>query len=155
MVASVFIRLIMLIALLVSLTATAGRMNMAPGLWEIKTKSPELEKMMEKMPPEMRKQMSKGIKACMTKAQIARGYEGQSSYDGVECKVTDVKHKGNQVTIKTHCSGAEATDITTKMTHVSNKEWTSEMEVKSAQASSVTHSSGKWLKADCGNVKPL
>lgn len=154
---SAVLRLMVASALLFSFSATAEELDMAPGLWEITTKNPELEKAMANLPPEVRKKMGlgTGVKVCMTKAQIARGYEGQGNLGDNSCKVTDVKRSGNKVTVKTKCSGEYKADITSQMTHASNKAWTSVMETKSAQGSVMSNSVGKWLKSDCGNVKPL
>lgn len=157
MLASIMLRLTVISALLFSFSATAEEMDMAPGLWKINTKNPELEAAMASLPPEIRKKMGMeaGVKMCMTKAQIARGYEGQGNLGDNNCKVTDVKHRGRTVTVQMKCSGEYPAEVTTQMTHAGNKAWTSVSNAKTAQGTSVTKSSGKWLKSDCGDVKPL
>lgn len=153
---SAMFRLLAISALLWSFSATAEPLDMAPGLWEIKTDNPELEAAMASMSPEMREKMGlgSGVKECITKAQIARGYEGQGNLGDKDCKVTNVKRNGNTVTVNTKCSGEYKVDVISKMTHANKKAWTSVTEMKHAQGARVTKSSAKWLKSDCGNVKP-
>jgi len=150
----IMVRFFVLSALLFSFSAQAERMNIAPGLWQVKSHNPELEKAMANLPPEMRKMMDRGVQVCMTKEQIERGYTGQKHPDD-SCKVVDIKQSAKQIVTKIHCSSPSATDITSTMNIVSKTKWTSVTNVVSSEGSITTKGSGVWQKADCGNVKPM
>jgi hypothetical protein len=148
--------------------------NIKPGLWEIQNQTqvngqqmPDMQKMMANLPPEAQARMkdamakngglgmgSKGMTVCMTPDQIARGDVGNPSGNN-HCKLVDMTHSGNQTTIKMHCDSPQEADMTTEMTHVSDSEWHSASHMTSGQHVMDSTSSGKWLKADCGDVKPL
>lgn len=151
------VRLTILSALFFSFAVGAAvKMNMEPGLWQVSAKDPKTEKMMQSMPPEVRKIMmnSMSVNTCMTKAQIDRGYIGQSQLGG-GCKITDVKQVGNQTISKAHCTSPNKADITTTVTHTNSKAFTSVTKTKTAQGDNMIKSTGNWLKSDCGNVKPM
>ncbi len=141
-------------ALLLSFIANAETGSIEPGLWQVKSINPEMEKAMANLPPEMRKMMDRGVSVCMTKEQIQRGYAGQQN-PGENCKVVDVKHSGKQTISKVHCGAPNEADIKSTMTHINKKKWTSVTEVRSPDGNTTMRGSGQWLKADCGSVKPI
>ena len=155
-----------------SLCAQAESLNIKPGLWEIQNKMnvngqemPDMQKMLAKVPPEMRAQMKammekngagmtdKGVTICVTAEQIARGDMGQHDPDS-NCKMTDMKQSGNKTSMKMHCDAPHKADGTTEVTRLSDSQWKSITQMNTEKGAINSEATGKWLKSDCGNVKP-
>jgi len=153
-----------------TLTLAAGN-DIQPGLWEIQQKTrvngqqmPDLEQMMANVPPEMRAQMKsmmaqqgagvsdKGITLCITAEQIARGETGAEDLDS-DCKMTDIKHSDKKTTLKMNCAKPKAHGHM-EIVRINDKHWKSSTEMKTAEGQMNMEAEGKWLKADCGAVKP-
>lgn len=172
-----------LAAALVAVTSVAGAQTLKPGLWEVTHKTSgshgqadqmaQMQKQMAAMPPSQRKQMEEmmgkqgmqmgggspaggmSMKMCMTKEMAERSEIPAQQGD---CKTTQQSRSGNTLKVAFSCTnppssgegqytftGAEA--YTMKMavtTTVQGKPQKTNME-----------GSGKWLGADCGNVKPV
>lgn len=172
-----------LAAALVAVTSVAGAQTLKPGLWEVTHKTSgvhsqpdqqmaQMQKQMAAMPPGQRKQMEEmmgkqglqmgggapgamSMKMCMTKEMAERSEIPAQQGD---CKTTQQSRSGNTLKVAFTCTnppssgegqytftGAEA--YTMKMavtTTVQGKPQKMNME-----------GSGKWLGADCGNVKPV
>jgi hypothetical protein len=159
----------------------AAAQNLKPGLWEISNKmagNPELEKamadmqkQMADMPPAQRKQMEEmmakqGVKMapggggamamqmCLTKEMVERNEMPMDS----NCKMTSQSRSGNTQKMAYACSNPPSTGEGT-FTYHSPESYSGKMVVKTmAQGKPETmtmNSTGKWLKADCGNVKPV
>jgi hypothetical protein len=175
---------IRLIAATLTLTVVAGvahAQTQAPGLWEhtFRMKSPggEMEKaqaqmqaQLDAMPPEQRKQMdammkSRGVtmgaqgttaKFCLTKEQAAKPPEARMTGD---CKPADIKRSGNTMSYKFACTTPQQVNGEGQLTYVSDKAYTGTANVTTqaqGQARQMTmEMTGKWLGADCGDVKPL
>jgi len=155
--------------------------NMKPGLWEFK-QTPQLDparkaqmdqaqKAMESMPAEQRQMMekmmaSRGIsmnmaggsitlKTCVTKEQADRNM-APVNHQG-NCQ-QDVKRSGN--TIQTHfvCTDP-ASEGDATVTLRGNEGFTNDVTVRHQRQgkTEVTKVSGegRWLGADCGDVKPM
>ncbi len=126
----------------------------------------DMQKQIANMPPEMQEKMKaalsqsnrigmtdKGITVCMTQEQIDRS---EIAHDpNSHCKTADISHSGNKTTIKMHCDAPHEADMSTEVTRISDTEWQSVSHMKTAQRTIDSSGSGKWLKADCGDVKPL
>lgn len=157
---------------LASSAVYAEGMDIKPGLWEIQHKMamngqqmPDMQEMMAQVPPEMREQMKammekngagmtdKGMTICITPEQIAKGDVGTQDPEN-KCKMTDMKQSSNTMTMNIHCDAPKKADGTTTVTRVSNTQWTSKTEMTTAEGQMKMDAKGKWLKADCGNVKP-
>lgn len=165
-------RFTLLSFMLFSIGAQADSINIKPGLWEVKNKMnvngqemPDMHEMMADVPPEMREQMKgmmekngagmtdKGMTICITADQIARGEIGQGDPNS-DCKMTDMKKSGDKMTMTMHCAAPHKADGNIEMTRVSDTQWKSTMHMKTDQGKMNSESSGKWLKSDCGSVKP-
>ena len=160
--------------------AAAAAQTQAPGLWEhtmaMKPQGGEMDKAMAdmqkqlaSMPPEQRKQMEQmmagrgvsmgaqgtTVKACITKEQAARPAEPQLTGD---CTQKDVQRSANTVKFKFECTKPRASSGEGEWTFVSDKAYTGKMttltEVAGKPQPMSMDMSGKWLAADCGDVKP-
>ena len=163
----------MLALLVFGFAAHADDLKIKPGLWEVQNnmnvngqQMPDMNEMMADVPPEMRAQMQgmmekhgagmtdKGMTICITPEQIANGNIGQNDPKS-DCKMTDMKHSGNKTTMKMHCEGAHKAEGSTEITRISETQWQSVTQMQSKDGTMKSKSTGKWLKSDCGNVKPV
>jgi Protein of unknown function (DUF3617) len=158
----------------------AGAQTQVPGLWEhsfnMKSEGGETEKAMAEMqqqmaamPPEQRKQIeqmmaSRGIgmgaqgsvvKVCVTKEEAARKAEPVFR-EG--CTQQVVQRSGNTMRVKFECTQPRPMSGEGEMTFISDKAYTGKSTV-TTQANGKTQQmtmqmAGKWLAADCGDVKP-
>ena len=156
----------------------AGAQTMKPGLWEIHNKMSggqadqamaDMQKQLAQMPPEQRKQMEaamaqQGVKmtpsaggmtvqVCMTKEMVERNDVPVQN----GCTATQNKKSGNRVQFAFSCanppSSGEGEMSFTPDSYTSHMTMKSVMQGKTETM--VSDSTGKWLKADCGNVKPM
>lgn len=153
----------------------AAAQTMKPGLWEINNKmqsgSGEMEKAMTGMPPEQRKQMQDmlakqgmgqggaggmSVKICMTK-EMAERNEMPSQQQG-DCKTTHSPRSGNTMKFSYTCAQPPSSGEGL-ITYVSDTAYTMKMAttatVRGKAEKMNMDASGKWLSADCGNIKPL
>lgn len=147
----------------------AGKMK--PGLWEMTMKSDALAQMPSLPPEQLEKMKQMGVQmpqmkgggmvqqVCISKEMAERdtppGLNQQQ-----ECKVKNQKHSGNGYSADLVCDGANMKGAgTIKATYSSDSAFTSTYDFKGTaggQSVSQHHeTSGRWIKADCGNVKPV
>ena len=175
--------LICLAALLPLASTTALAQKMAPGLWEnsmsMKSGNAEADAAMAKMkdemarmPPQQRKMMEdmmakQGVsigaagqaitaRVCITPEMAARE-EMPQQHEG-DCKQTSKERSGNTMRIKFACTGQHASSGEGEYTFISDKQHKGRTVVNSMvdgkpRRMEMEHS-GKWLAADCGNLKP-
>ena len=175
-------RNVLLIAatLLAAAPLAAGAQPLKPGLWEIHHKSDnpqmaggmaEMRQQMAQMPPEQRKQMEamlaqQGVKmapgaggatamqVCLTKEMVERN--DIPMQDG--CRVTQQQRSGSTMKMAYACTNPPSSGEG-QVTFNGPESYTSRMTVRSmAQGRTDTttmESDGKWLKSDCGNVRPF
>ena len=151
----------------------------APGLWEHTMKSQDgqmeaamaqMQKQMESMPPEQRKRIeemmaSRGVKTgaqgttakfCLSKEQAAKGAEPHMSGD---CSRQDLTRSGNTIKYSFECSKPRPMKGEGEMTFASDKAYSGRSTVSSqvnGQPRQMSmEMSGKWLSADCGDIKPM
>lgn len=168
-------------AVLAFIVLAAHAQTQAPGLWEhtMKMKSAggemekaqaEMHKQMAAMPPEQRKQMEQAmggrgmamgaqgtsVKVCLTKEQAARAAEPRMQGD---CTRQDVQRSGNTMKFKFACTKPQPSSGEGEMTFPSDKAYTGKTsvttQVKGQPQQMNMEMSGKWLGADCGDVKPM
>jgi hypothetical protein len=161
-----------------SLSALAQ--TQVPGLWEhsFKMKSQDAEtekamadmqKQMAAMPPEQRKQieqmmasrgMSMGaqgtvVKVCVTKEDVARKAEPQFR-EG--CTQQVLQRSANSMKVKFECTQPRPMSGEGEMTFISDKAYIGKSTVTSQSNGKpqqmTMEMAGKWLAADCGDVKP-
>jgi len=154
--------------------------TLKPGLWEIHNKMnnsergdsmAEMHKQMAAMPPEQRKQVEammaqQGVKmapgaggamamqVCMTKEMTERN--DVPMQDG--CRMTQQQRSGNTMKMAFTCTNPPSTGEG-QVTFNSPEAYASRMTVRTtAQGRTETttmEGAGKWLKADCGSVRPM
>ena len=158
----------------------AAAQTQAPGLWEhsFKMKSQdgemekgmaELQKQMAAMPPEERKQIeqmmaSRGVsmgaqgtvvKACVSKEDVARKADPQFR-EG--CTQQVVQRSASSMKVKFECTQPRPMSGEGEMTFISDKAYTGKSTMTSkgeGKTQQMTmEMAGKWLAADCGDVKP-
>jgi hypothetical protein len=170
-------------AALVAGAASASAQTLKPGLWEMSTRmqgapgsdmaqaQAEMQKQMAAMPPEQRKMMEEmmakqgvrmvpggsgamNVQVCMTKEMVERN---EVVMDRSDCKVTRHQRTGSTVKAAFACTNPPATGET-QVTIASGDAYTSRTTVRTTvdgKPQTVTmDGSGKWLSANCGNLKP-
>lgn len=169
--------------LLLAASLCAGAQTMKPGLWEIdnkmQTSSGQMEKgmaqmqqQMASMPPEQRKRMQDamakqgvdmgtgnragmGVKVCMTKEMTERN---QIPAQQGECKHTTSQRSGNTMKVLFTCtkppsSGEGQVTFTSPEAYTMKMTMTTTVQGKPEKMNMDT--TGKWLSADCGAIKPM
>jgi len=166
-----------------TLAVSASAQNLKPGLWEVTHKmtssSGEMEKavaemqqQMASMPPEQRKMMEDmmakqgmkmgaggpgetSVKICMTPEMVEKN---EVPAQQGSCTTRALPRVGNTVKMSFTCTDPPSSGEG-QFTYVSSEAYTSKMIVRStARGESETmnmNDSGRWLGADCGNVKPM
>lgn len=163
-----------------SLPVTAQAMK--PGLWEIHNKMggnaeldeamKEMQKQLASMSPAERKQMESmmaqqglkmatpsagggmAVQMCMTKEMVERN--DMPVQDG--CRTTVNQRSGNTLKHAFTCTNPPSSGEGT-VTFSGSEAYTSKMTLKTVSGgkteTTTMEGRGKWLKADCGNVKPI
>jgi hypothetical protein len=173
----------LLAAVLVAGASAAGAQSMKPGLWEITSKmqsgSGQMERQMAQaqermasLPPDQRKMMEEmmarqgvkmgtaggggmTMKVCMTKEMVERN-EMPSQQRG-DCKTTSQSRSGNTMKMAFACTNPPSSGEG-QFTFNGSEGYTMKMAVNATvQGKPETmnmDAAGKWLGADCGDVKP-
>ena len=158
--------------------------NMKPGLWEmthnLKGGTGEMDKAraqapqkMANMPPEQRKMMEEmmakrgmqmgpgaggggsSIRTCMTKEMVER--QEMPSQKG-DCKATKQERSGNKLKVAYTCTNPPANgegEYTFTSPEAFTMKMTMHTMMEGRKETMSMEGSGKWLSADCGNVKPV
>ncbi|HEX2545609.1 MAG TPA: DUF3617 domain-containing protein [Ramlibacter sp.] len=175
-------RIHLLLAAALSLAGLpAAAQTLKPGLWEINNKMggnaemnaamAEMHKSMAAMSPADRKQMEammaqNGVKMvqpgagggmavqmCMTREMVERN--DVPMQDG--CRMTQNTRSGNTMKMAFTCTNPPSSGEGT-FTFQGSEAYTSKMTIKTVSGgkteTTTMDTTGKWLKADCGNVKP-
>ena len=161
--------------------ACAHAQTQAPGLWEhtfkLTSQGGEMEKaqaqmqaQLAAMPPEQRQKieaMMKGrgvtmgaqgttAKFCLSKEQAARPAEPQMTGD---CKQTDMTRSGNTMRYKFACTTPQRVSGEGQVTYAGDKAYTGQStmttQVNGQSQQMGMDMTGKWLGADCGDIKPI
>jgi hypothetical protein len=173
-----------LIAFAVGICAvSASAQDLKPGLWQVTSKmtsaggemekaAAEMQQQMASMPPEQRRMMEEmmakqGVKLgaggpgemvtklCMTKEMVERN---ELPAQQGNCKNVTQPRSGNTVKMTFVCTDP-ASSGEGQYTIVNPEAYTTKLVVRStAQGKPETtniDAAGKWLTADCGNVKPM
>jgi hypothetical protein len=172
-----------LAAVLAAFSCAAAAQSLKPGLWEINQKMEmggaqdpgmaQMQQQMANMPPEQRKMMEaamakQGVKVgpggagggmsiqmCMTKEMAERNDVPAQRGD---CKTTQQSRNGNTMKMAFTCSNPPSSGEGL-VTFASPEAYTMKMAI-TTQAQGKPEkmnmdASGKWLKPDCGNIKPI
>ena len=159
---------------------SASAQTQAPGLWEhsfsMKSAGGEMEKAMaemkkqlDAMPPDQRQQMEQmmagrgmtmgaqgsSLKFCVSKEQAARPAEPRS---GENCSQQVEQRSASSVKYKFECTKPEPSSGEGEMTFQGDKAYTGTTrmttQIKGKPQQVSMEMTGKWLGADCGDVKP-
>jgi hypothetical protein len=174
------IRSIAAVAAALALALPAGAQTLKPGLWEINNKMSggqmdqamaEMQKALAGMSPAERKQMEEmmakqgvklapgagggmAVQVCMTKEQVERN--DMPMEEG--CRMTQNTRSGNTLKMAYTCTKPPSSGEG-QVTFHSPEAYTSKMTVKSVEQGKpqtmTMDATGKWLGANCGNVKPM
>lgn len=148
----------------------AGKMK--PGLWEMSMKSDAMREM-PKIPPEQLEKMKQmGIKMplmengaithqiCITREMAERDHPPMAQKEQSMCKPLNINQSGNSYTMDLICDSQELKGKGTvrgSFNGSSNLRSVYDFKGTSRGRPVVQHmeTTGKWLSADCGKVKPL
>jgi Protein of unknown function (DUF3617) len=169
------------LALAVSAFAAQAQVSKA-GLWEVTTKlggsaemdqaMAQMQQQMANMPPEQRKQMEAMLakqgmsmtstpggmlsKMCITKDMVDRGQMPVQTQG--DCTSTTSNKSSTGMTVKFTCASPPSSGEG-QYTFMGDSAYTMKMKINTQQqgkpAVTTMDSSGKWLGADCGNIKPM
>ena len=162
----------------------AAAQALKPGLWEVTNKMQggsgqmqsamsEMQKQLSSMPPEQRKMLEEqmarsgvkmgksgpaggmSVRICMTPEMAARNEVPAQQGD---CKTTSQSRTGNTMKMAYTCTNPPSSGEG-QFTFNGSEAYTSRMTVSTqveGKPEKITmEGSGRWLAADCGNVKPL
>ena len=166
-------------AALMACACAAGAQNLKPGLWEVTHKMQssggEMEQMQQQlaaMPPEQRKMVEEmmakqgvkpgagggggmSVKTCMTKEMVEKNELPAQQGD---CKTTHQSRSGNTMKFAVACTKPPSTGEG-QVTFTSPEAYSIKMVVTSESQGKPEkmnmEGGGKWLGADCGNIKPM
>lgn len=156
---------------LLPLVAYAGGHG-KPGLWEVSTKMNFSGASAPKIPPEQLAQMKQMgikipglsgdpivVKQCISKEQAERDEPPRTQNDKSGCEMQNAKRDGRTFTADMVCTGDMKGKGTMKVTNESSESYTGSMTFKGTQVRGgdvemTNEFSGKWLGADCGDIKP-
>ena len=156
--------------LLTAVTAWAAD-QMKPGLWEMTMKSDEMAKMPQMSPEQMEQMRKMGInmpqmqdggivtRVCISKQMAERDQPPGMNQNESGCQSKNYRRTGNSYSVDIVCTGPTMKgEGKARGTFAGNDSFTSTYDFKGTMnGKPVTQhhdSSGKWLSADCGNVKP-
>ena len=146
--------------------------NIKPGLWEMTMQS-DMTKNMPKMSPEQIQQMRKmGVdvtqlqsgtivnKICITKEMAERDDVAQMNAKETGCELKNAQRSGTTYTVDMVCNGPTMKGKgTIKTVYASDQSFSASSTFKGTvggrPVDDRNDSSGKWLGANCGAVKPI
>lgn len=174
---------LLLAATLVAFASAAGAQTLKPGLWEITQnmqsgsgqtgqQMAQMQKQLASMPPAQRKQMEdmmakQGVKMgpagpggmtmkiCMTREMVERN---EMQMQRADCKTTQQTRSGNTMKVAFACTNPPSSGEG-QVTFASPEAYSMKMavstNVQGRPEKMNMDGSGKWLGADCGNIKPI
>lgn len=157
---------------ILSISATVSAADrLKPGLWSMNMKADAM-KSMPKMSPQQMEQMKKmGVKmpemqdggmvmkVCMTKEMTERDRPPQTGENNSGCEMKNFKRSGDSYSGEMVCDGPNLKGVgTITGKYPTAESFSSTYDFKGTMQGhpATTHqeTSGKWLSADCGDVKP-
>lgn len=167
-----------------ALGASAQAQNMKPGLWEIQHKTTtaggqmdpqtaQMQQQMANMPPDQRKMVeemmaSRGVKMdaggpggmsvriCMT-PEMAQRNEVPAQQRG-DCKTTQSARSGNTMKMTFTCTNPPSRgegEVTFSSSEAYSMRMNVHTQVQGRPEKTAMEGTGKWLGADCGDLKPM
>jgi len=163
---------IFMFSMLCSSASVWAASQIKPGLWEMTIKSDAM-KNIPKIPPEQMKKMREmGInmpqmqdggmvtQVCMSKEMVERNDTPQMNQKESGCESKNFQRSGNAYSLDIVCDGPDMKGTgKVKGAYSGSERFNSTYDFKgTSRGQPVNHhqeSSGKWLAADCGSVKPM
>jgi hypothetical protein len=173
-----------LAAALAAFVGAAGAQSLKPGLWEINQQMQmsgaqggqmaQMQQQMANMPPEQRKMMEEmmarqgvkmgpggpggggmSVQMCMTKEMAERNEVPAQRGD---CKTTQQSRSGKTMKMAFTCSNPPSSgegEVTFASPEAYSMKMTVTTQVQGRPEKMNMNAIGKWLKADCGNIRPM
>lgn len=160
---------------LVAAVTTASAFNLKPGLWEMTMTSessgapPIPDSVMAKLSPEQRARfqaaMQSGMnhprqhtyKRCLTREEIDNPFKLDKQNGSEKCVPTVLSKTSKSEDVRVVCTGQVTSSITYRWQAPTPESMTGTMESTTSGGEHVMkttgHTSGKWIGADCGDVK--
>ncbi|TFY98316.1 DUF3617 domain-containing protein [Ramlibacter humi] len=161
-----------------AVAAPAAAQSLKPGLWELQQRTPsnpEIDKQVAQareqiaaLPPAQRKQMEammakQGVqqgsgntmRVCMSKEMAERNEVPPAQGD---CKMKDLGRSGNTRKMSFSCTNPVSsgeTEVTSSSPEAYTMKTVATATVDGKPQKMTMEGGGKWLGADCGNLKPL
>ena len=153
------------------------KLNIKTGLWEVSLQtqfsgaSPFASEKLDKMPPEQRARFEAAMQAsmanaakpklakhCLTPEKLARGLDPEHRADDETCQQKIVKNTSSELQITKTCVTEAGNNVMDQHFVMSGSDTVSgtihAVRTVNGQTSNVNSNlQGKWLSADCGNVK--
>lgn len=171
---------VLLLQVLLGFSASHAQ-TMRPGLWDVQSKmggNPKMEEAMAKMqqqlasmPPEQRKKMQEmmgqsgvsmnpsggmSAKACISKEMVERGQMPHQNKGECTTTISDKSATGMRMTFVCENPPSRGEGVYTFSGDTAyTMTMTFHSKAKAAMEGSTMASSGKWVSADCGAVKPV
>lgn len=166
-----FFPVLMLSLISVSSTAIAAA-QVKPGLWEVTTRSdamknapkisPEQAAQMRKLGIDITKMQDDGIttRTCLTKEMAERDQPIPVDQKETGCQTKNMQKNGNTYSMDIVCNSAEMKgEGKAKGSYSGGENFTATYAFKGIMSGHPVNqhsdTTGKWLGADCGNVKPV
>ncbi len=174
--------LLLAAAALAAVAGPAAAQTLRPGLWEISNKMSgnaemgaamaEAQKAMAGLPPEQRKMMEEmmakqgvrmspggggamNVQVCMSKEMVERNELPAQQGD---CKTTSQARTGNTMKMAFTCTNPPSSGEGT-YTYNGPEAYSSKMtvrtQVQGKMETMTMEGTGRWVKADCGDLKPI
>jgi len=148
--------------------------DVKPGLWEIQQKTvvdgqelPDLSKMLESVPPEMRAQVEammsknasrlvsgKPMQTCITAEQLAK--QAQENDANSRCQFHNIQREGNRTHVTMQCAKPKGQGEST-VTRINSEAWTSVTKMTIEEQGSThkvdSEAQARWISADCSAMK--
>ncbi|WP_382232711.1 DUF3617 domain-containing protein [Herminiimonas aquatilis] len=145
---------------------------MQPGLWEMTLQSSSMKNVPKISPEQIEKMRKMGVdmsqlqggaivnRICITKEMAARESLPQMNHKESGCEMKNQQRTSDGYTMGMVCDGAQMKGKGTVRTVLaSDRSFSTTSEFKGTmqgvQVNDRTDTSGKWLSADCGSVRPI
>lgn len=160
---------------LVAAVTTAGAFNLKPGLWELTMTSessgapPIPDAMMSRLTPEQRARIQAAMqsrmnhptqhtyKRCLTREEIDNPFKPDKQNESEKCVPTVLSKTASSEDVKVVCTGDVTSSIIYRWQAPTPESMTGTMDSTAGGGEHVMktngHMSGKWIGADCGDVK--
>lgn len=161
----------LMLSLLSVSTATFAAGQIKPGLWEMTVKSDAMKNMPQIPPAQMEQMRKMGInipqmkdgamvtRVCISKQMAERDQPPVMAQNEAGCQAKNYQHSGTGYSLDIVCNGPMKGEGKARGTFAGSESFTSTYDFKGTMqgqpVSQHQDTSGKFLSADCGSVKPI